>query len=205
MRRLLLLVLLALAGAATRSAGQEEPAPRGTWLQPGDVLRLSVWREADLNGDFVVDESGYVTLPMLGRRRVTERAVEELRGEIIADFARQLNNPSVQITPLRRIFLLGQVGRPGVYTLDPTVSLAGAIALAGGATAAGDLRRIQVVRDGEIFQSNVSPAASLNTMDVRSGDQIFVGERGWFARNTTFLASALLSVTGLVVSILASR
>ena len=50
---------------------------------------------------------------------------------------------------MRRVQVLGEVTKPGVYLADPTVSLAGLVALAGGATPGGDLHRIRVVRAGQ--------------------------------------------------------
>jgi polysaccharide biosynthesis/export protein len=205
-RTLVALLILLVGSAAACPATAQEPSESETpWLQPGDMLRVQVWREEDLSGEFVVDEDGHVTLPMLGRRRAVGIPIDQLRTQLIAEFTRQLNNPSIQITPLRRIFVLGEVARPGSYALDPTLSLAGAVALAGGATPNGDLNRIQVVRNGAVFRSRVAPFASLQTVDIRSGDQIFIGERGWFSRNSTFLVSAMLSMAGIIVSVLATR
>jgi protein involved in polysaccharide export with SLBB domain len=112
-----------------------------------------------------------------------------------------LRNASINITPLRRINVLGEVARPGLYPVDPTVSLAGVVALAGGATATGDIRRIRIVRDGTVLMERAGAAETLNTLELRSGDQIFVDRRGWFDRNSTFVVSALLSITSIVITL----
>jgi protein involved in polysaccharide export with SLBB domain len=170
-------------------------------LRPGDVLHVEVWREPDLSGEFMIDELGIVTLPLLGERDVAGRTLREIRDSLISEYREQLNNPSIQITPLRRIHVLGDVTRPGTYNVDPTTSLAGVIALAGGANASGDLNKIRIVRNGAALDERVTIDATLIGGDVRSGDQIFVGRRGWFERNTTFIISALLSATSLIVSL----
>jgi protein involved in polysaccharide export with SLBB domain len=199
---LLLLVCGALMAIVVPAAAQlpitnhSDPAMRA-----GDVVRVEIWREEDLSGEFQVDEMGTVTLPLLGTRTVTGMTTRELRDHLISEYRVQLNNPSITVTPLRRVHVLGQVNRPGVYTVDPTTTLAGVIALAGGADASGDLRRIQLFRDGEAYRHDASADATLAAIDVRSGDQIMVGRRSWFERNTTFIISALLSVTSLVISI----
>jgi protein involved in polysaccharide export with SLBB domain len=96
------------------------------------------------------------------------------------------------------------VNRPGLYNLDPTVTLSGAIATASGASPLGDLRRIRLVRDGKTFAARVGGNETLNTLDVRSGDQIYVGERSWLERNSAFLVGALISTaTTIVVTLIA--
>lgn len=202
MLRILLGLAVLITGAPHRLLAQEQAPPsESITLQPGDVLLVAIWREEDLSGEFTVDESGTVTLPLLGEEKVTGIPLEQLRDRLIEEYRVQLRNPSINVTPLRRIDVLGEVRQPGVYKIDPTVSLAGAVALAGGATSAGDLNRITVVRSGGL-REQIPSGTSLNTAQLRSGDQIFVGQRGWFERNSTFVVSALLSITGIVISVL---
>ncbi len=195
-------VLLLLA-AVPSPAHSQEPAhsTEALTLQPGDLIRVEIWREDDLSGEFLVDPRGVVTLPLLGELEVARIPMGMLRDTLINQYQVHLRNPSVNITPLRRINVLGEVQKPGVYSVDPTLSLAGAVALAGGATAGGDLNRIHVVRKGESAGQRVPPATQLDRVDIRSGDQILVGRRSWFDRNSTFMVSALLSVTSIVISL----
>jgi protein involved in polysaccharide export with SLBB domain len=195
----LLLLLLALPTHATAQTDGGEPA--GVSLQPGDVIKVEIWREEDLSGEFIVNESGTVTLPLLGERQATGIPLHALRDSLTADYRVHLRNPSITITPLRRVYVLGEVNEAGLYTVDPTVSLAGAVALAGGANPQGDLRRIRVVRGGQVVLRNVPAESALASLDIRSGDQIFVDRRGWFDRNSTFLVSMILSVTSIIVTL----
>ena len=171
-------------------------------LSPGDVLEVEIWREEDLSGEFQVNEEGYVVLPLLGERAVTGRPWQDVRGGLLEAYSALLRNPSITLTPLRRVFILGEVNEPGLYSLDPTISLAGAVAMAGGANSEGDLRRLRVVRDGATLLENLPVVSPLASVGVRSGDQIFVERRGWLERNSTFVVTAALSVTSIVVSLL---
>jgi protein involved in polysaccharide export with SLBB domain len=193
-------ILLALIALPAGLLAQEAVAP--VTLMSGDLLRIDIWREPDLGGEFLVDPDGMVTLPLLGQREVTDVPIAVLRDSLVAQYRVHLRNPSISITPLRRVYVLGEVNRPGLLSLDPTVSLAGVIALAGGANANGDLRRITVIRSGETVRENVTATRMLAQLDVRSGDQILVGRRSWFDRNSTFLVSAVLSVTSIVITLL---
>lgn len=205
MRSLTFLLSLVLVLSPARAYAQVATSGSGASdaisLQPGDVVRIQIWREEDLSGDFLVDEEGIVTLPLLGNKRVVGIPMRALRDTLLEGYRAQLRNPSITVTPLRRINVLGEVQKPGLYPVDPTVSLAGAIALAGGATATGDLTRIRVIRGGTVIQERASAASTLNTIDIRSGDQIIVDRRSWFERNSTFVVSVLLSVTSIVINL----
>lgn len=194
-------LILMIAGLPVGLWGQE-PAPVSVTLAPGDMIRVQIWREPELSGEFLVDQDGSVTLPLLGRRTVSGVRLEETLDALLSAYREQLRNPSIILTPLRRVYVLGEVNQPGLRLVDPTISLAGAVALAGGANPNGDLSRIRVVRQGEVVLENVAADSGLAFVDIRSGDEIFVGRRGWFDRNSTFVVSALLSVTSLIVSIL---
>ncbi len=155
-----------------------------------------------MSGDFLVDELGIVTLPLLGKINVTQIPLATLRDTLIAAYSVQLRNPTITVTPLRRVFVLGEVTKPGLYAADPTVTLAGVIALAGGASPGGDLRRIRVVRDGSVITSRVTANSMLGMTDIRSNDQIFVDRRGWVDRNSAFLASGVVSLATIVITLL---
>jgi polysaccharide biosynthesis/export protein len=199
--RLALLVLLLIPLAGSAQSLPPLPTPGDFVLVPGDVMQVRIWREPDLSGDFVVDENGSVVFPLLGERRVAGVPVDELRNSLLEAYSAELRNPSITITPLRRVFVLGEVNVPGLKVVDPTVSLAGVVALAGGANPLGDLRKIRLVRDGVVILDEIPAASALAEMDIRSGDQVIVGRRGWFDRNSTFVVSAVLSVTSILISL----
>lgn len=178
------------------------PAAAQSGLLAGDVVRVAIWREEGLSGDFPVGLDGNVTFPLLGTRPVVGIPLDSLQAQLQEAYRVYLRNPAITVTPLRRVQVLGEVAKPGLYTVDPTVSVAGAVATAGGATPAGDLRRIRLVRDGRVYSQRVSPQTALSAADIRSGDQIFVGSRSWVERNAPLLVSVLLSATGVLVSLL---
>jgi len=195
-----LVIALFAAHAAT---AQVAAAPMDSSLLPGDAVRVLIWREPDLSGEFVIDEKGVVTFPMLGKRDVTNIPLSSLRDKLISEYSVQLRNPSITITPLRRIYVLGEVSKPGLYSVDPTITLAGALALAGGANPTGNLERLRILRNGSVIRKNVSANTSLSAIDIRSADQVFVDRRSWLDRNSTFAASALLSAATLAITLLA--
>ena len=181
--------------------GQESVSAIDLILMPGDVIEVAIWREEDLSGEFLVDPDGYVTLPLLGQSPVTGLSWRTVRDRLLEAYLEELRNPSIELTPLRRIYVLGEVNEPGLYPVDPTVSLAGAVAMAGGASPLGDLRNLRVVRGGVLVLDGIPSENALASLDVRSGDEIFVGRRNWFSRNSTFVISALLSVSTIIITL----
>ena len=117
-----------------------------TVLRPGDVVRLRSWREPDLSGDFPVDETGVVVFPKIGPLTVTREAPESLKSKLVSAYQRYLRNPSIDVTMLRRVNILGEVRNPGLHPVDPTMTVADAIALAGGVTPIGSADKIEVRR-----------------------------------------------------------
>lgn len=199
LRPLFLAALLTLAPALSRA----QTAADQVVLRPGDLLRVVIWREGDLSGDFQVDEAGAVTLPLLGVRRVAGVPMAQVREGLMHEYLQQLRNPSITITPFRRVNILGEVTRPGLYPVDPTVTLVGALAMAGGANPEGDLNRITLTRAGTNVTQRLSATESLDQLDVRSGDQIIVQRRSWGSRNSaTMVASVISLLTAITTTVI---
>jgi polysaccharide export outer membrane protein len=172
-------------------------------LRPGDGVMVMVWREEDLSGTFVVDDRGIVTLPLIGERDVTGLETSEIRDRLLAAYREYLKNPSIEVTVLRRINIIGAVAEPGLYSVDATVSLSDALGLAGGITPAGDSDKIRLIRGNEMVRRKLEWSAPIGYYDVRSGDQIFVGERSWLARNSgTLVGSLIAAATGLTIALI---
>jgi len=208
LRVLCSLVLLATVAEAgpVELAGQTEvaepPPTQATSdasLLPGDVVRIQIWREDGLSGDFQVDESGVVTLPLLGRKTVLGISPDSLRDQLTSDYDEYLVNPSINVTLLRRVTVLGEVRVPGLYPVDATVSVAQLIALAQGVTPDGDVNRLTLVRGGQTIRVNLAGTMALTDAGIRSGDQLIVGKRSWIARNLSSLAWITSIATNLVV------
>lgn len=196
------LLVILLCARPVLVGAQPTAGDRGVTLQPGDVISVQIWREPDLSGSFLVDEQGIVVLPLLGEKRVVDVPIRALREMLVEEYRVQLRNPSITITPLRRIHVLGEVTKPGLYEVDPTITLAAAVALAGGATQVGDLNRIRIIRGESMLMERVGATAALTAVDIRSGDQILVDRRSWFERNSTFLISVGLSIPSVIAGIL---
>jgi protein involved in polysaccharide export with SLBB domain len=199
------LILFAASGAGHAPlAGQQaaEGLRRSIYLYPGDVVELRVWREPEFSGQFLVDERGTVVLPRLGRLTVTDQPMDELREKLLSEFGRFLRNPSVDVVFLRRITVLGAVRNPGLYRIDPTLTVADVLAMAGGPMPEGRTDRIHIVRDGVQLESMVTEGTRLGESEIRPGDQLFVPERRWISRNPAVAVSVLSGLVSIAVAFL---
>ena len=174
----------------------------GSTLKPGDVVRLKIWREPDLSGDFVVDEHGIVVVPKLGRVQVVGLSPDSLKSHLINSYSVYLRNPAIDVILLRRITILGGVRNPGLYPVDPTMTLAEAYALAGGIAPEGKLDEVELVRGAQRTTYKISGATRIADTPLRSGDQLYVPTRSWLARNTWAVTAALGTTTTILFALL---
>ncbi len=184
---------------ATPALSAQAPA---NGLQPGDMVRLKIWREPELSGDFNVDERGEVVFPKIGSLRVTHLSADTLKQQLVRTYSSYLRDPSIEVTLLRRVNVLGAVRTPGLYQVDQTQTIADVLAQAGGATPDGKPDRVELVRDGTRTGIKLQRDTRLFSSGVHSGDQLWVPQRSWFARNTGPLIGAGITATVVIVTTL---
>lgn len=185
-------------------AAQAPVPPRPLRLAPGDALRIEVKDEPTLSGQFAIGLDGEILLPALGIVHAA-RPFTELRDELLAAYATQLVSPVVRITPIVRVAVVGEVRLPGLYPVDPTVTVADVLATAGGLTPQANRRAIALVRDGQVAAARFGPGWSTLDLALQSGDQIVVGRRSWLSENTPFLLGAMGSVAAAAIASLIVR
>lgn len=168
----------------------------------GDRIALTVEGQQAISDTVVVREGlilrlvGLGDIPLAGvKRSDAQKYLTQQIGKFIRD-------PIVHATPLIRIAVLGQVGRPGFYTMPSDVLLSDVVMRAGGPTGTADLSRTVVKRGTEdiISQDSVSSAlASGMTIDqlhLAPGDELVVGEKPTSSFDT------ILKVVGVAVPLL---
>ena len=196
------LMILAAMAAMTWTPPLAAQAPQGgQLLRSGDVIRLNIWREPDMSGEYVIDEAGSVIFPRVGEYFVLEEDNASLEAKLLADYLQYLRNPSIEVTVLRRVSIIGAVNDPGQKLVDPTVTIADALAMAGGATTLGDQNKIRIIRDGVMVEAELSVDTRLTDSTIRSGDQIFVPERPWLSRNTGVVATGISASVALIIAL----
>jgi polysaccharide export outer membrane protein len=194
---------LALPARAQNPGGVVSGAGAAYQLRPGDVLQIRVWGQEAFSGQFQVDETWTIQYPVLGDISVQDLTVAQVRERVRAGLEKLFNQPFVTVTPLFRMAVLGEVRTSGLYTVDPTLSVLDVVAMAGGPSPDGNLRKIRLIRGGRElrvdFEREALAGRTLSEIGVRSGDEIVI-PRKWFTRGDFLLLAALLQV-GLSIAI----
>jgi len=174
--------VLATSGCATERApalsAETAAAPRGAYrLGLGDKVRINVYGQQALSGEYQVSGAGTVNMPLIGEVPAANVTAKELEAALTQRYADGfLQNPSivVEVYDFRPFFVLGEVERPGSYPAREGTTLLGAIATAGGYTYRANTKRIFIQRAGEATEFEVDPQTAVT---VNPGDVIRVGER----------------------------
>lgn len=193
---LLFLALPLLAQSASPAAGGAAPA----MLRSGDAVQVTVWQRPDLSGEFTVSGGGRLVHPILQDVVVTgvpfDEAALRLRG-LLRQFVGEVQ---FTVAPMIRVAVGGEVRQPNLYHLEPDMTIAFAVARAGGPTDRGRMSRVLIIRDGHQYVVDVNdPADAWGAEALRSGDQILVTRRRDILRE---YVGPLASITSAVASLI---
>ena len=153
-------------------------------FQFGDRVLIRVDGESQLTDTFTVNQAGDLELPQLGVVALHGVLRSELQGRVQEHLARFLRNPVVQVRPLMRLLVEGDVMHPGFYVVAPQQALADVITQAGGLTQRAKPLDMRVERGDELIWSGeplrkaLGSGYSIDQLNLRAGDRVFVPERG---------------------------
>lgn len=147
-------------------------------LNPGDKMRIIVYGQNHLTGDYALDNAGVLAFPLAGQVRAAGMTPGELertlKSKLDPDYIRDAS-VSVEVMTKRPFYIVGEVKNPGSYPYVSGISVLNAVALAGGYTYRARENSVYIKRTDKNGQI-VRVAATSNTM-VRPGDTIQVRER----------------------------
>ncbi len=185
-RRFFFPFLLGLSIAACSTGGipplPAETAARTTdayRLGLGDKLRINIYDEPDLSGEFQVSGTGVVNMPLIGSVPATGLTASELEQALVEAFSQgYIKNPriAVEVFDFRPYYVLGEVNKPGQYPAQEALTIQAAIATAGDFTYRADRSRIFLRPAGESQEYEVPIERPIR---ILPGDTIRVGERAF--------------------------
>lgn len=166
--------LASLALASGHAASDPDTPYR---LKPNDRVRVVVFGHDDLSGEFSVDESGRLALPLIRFVQARDLTTDELERVITGKLSPgYLKNPrvSVEILSLQPVYVIGEVRQPGSYPYTSGMTVLNAVALAGGYTYRAAKNKIRIMRSrvGETDKQRVAEDSV-----VEPGDVIEIPER----------------------------
>jgi polysaccharide export outer membrane protein len=151
---------LACVGSASAQERVAKPAAAraatpasGYMIGLGDVLRINVWKEPDLTLDVTVRLDGMITVPLVGDVQAAGRVPSQLAGTLVTELQRFIENPRVTVTVTQatsaKIYVVGQMVRPGEFPLSGRMTVLKALALAGGFKEFAKPDSIVIVREDQ--------------------------------------------------------
>lgn len=159
--------------AAAEAAISSEVYTLGT----GDKLRVTVFNESTLSGEFEIDASGIVSMPLIGNLKaagLTQRQLEEqIKAKLSAGYMRD-PRVNVEVLNYRPFYILGEISKPGEYPYRNGMNVMSAVAVAGGFTYRANDRTVYIRRAGSTDEH--SYPITTTTM-VRPGDILRIPER----------------------------
>ncbi len=168
----LLVAALLFVGFTSARAGD----PSDYVLGIGDKLRITVYGETDLSGEFEVSSTGMVSMPLIGETKAMGTTIARLKDMITAKLRDgYLKDPkvSMEVMNYRPFFIVGEVMKPGSYNYQNGMTVINAVALAGGYTYRADKDDIKLRRGGQ----NGKEEKVKEDTTVGAGDVVTVPER----------------------------
>ena len=155
-------------------------------LNPGDIMRISVWNEEALQQEVLVLPDGSISFPLVGILQVAGRSPAQVQAELGEKLSRLIPDPEINLTVQavdgNSLFIIGKVNQPGRFPMTRPIDVVQALSLAGGFTPYAKQDSIQILRrngsrqriirfdytqiaDGEALETNII---------LQSGDTIVV-------------------------------
>ena len=146
-------------------------------LGASDRVRIIVYGEPDLSGEFVVSGTGKLSLPLIGEVQGADLTISELQDEIAAKLREgYLKDPrvSAEVLTFRPFYILGEVSKPGEYPYSDGLTVLIAVAEASGFTYRAEKRKVFIKHANDAREIEVPLT---QTVPVEPGDTIRIGER----------------------------
>lgn len=147
-------------------------------LNAGDRVRITVFNEPALSGEYAVTGDGNVSFPLIGNVPVTGKSIQQTQDLLGRQLgAGYVKDPriTIEVINYRPYYLLGEVGKPGQYPFAVGLTITQAIAVAGGFSYRANQKTIFVKRAGDNVERKID--VSKNVAYIQPGDTIRVGER----------------------------
>ena len=151
----------------------------------GDTLDISVWRIPDLSSEVIVRPDGMISFPLIGDMQAAGRTLTQLDEELTRRLSDYVKEPQVSVMIRkfggRKVIVLGEVAKPGVYTFTSDIRLIEAIALAGDCTNYAVKKNVLVIRG-----------------DIRNNPQVIVSNTAAILKNARLSENVLIQPQDIV-------
>lgn len=142
-------------------------------VQPGDILEINVWKEEGLLKEVLVRPDGGISFPLIGDMTAEGLSLAEIQQEVTERLSQFIADPVVSISATQllgnKIYVIGQVNKPGEYVVSRYVDVMQALSMAGGTTAFASKNSIIILRRDEQGEQH---SIEFEYGDVEDGDDL---------------------------------
>jgi protein involved in polysaccharide export with SLBB domain len=204
-------IALALVAAACSSGpagtpiAELQPEPLTT-IRAGDVVVVELWGQPEVSGERIVDDNGYIHLPLLRAVQVAGMSAEQIRERLTELYGQYYSDPLIVVNVRLGVSLTGEVRVPQRYTVDPALNLLDLFGLAGGLTYEAKKDQIELNRGNARYIIDLDDAllyTEAEKLRLQSGDWVYVPRRFWTLQRTLTYATIgvlLLSIANFFVN-----
>ena len=168
---IILFTLMSFSVFAQDNNNATNSVDRSYVIGPGDILKISVWKEEGMELEVLVLPDGEITFPLAGQIKAGGMTTKALSDELVRKLKKYIPNPSVTVSVLKsvsnKIYVIGKVNRPGEFTATGYMDVLQALTMAGGLTPYADSDEIKIIRRTE----------SGTMMKLFDYDEVVSGER----------------------------
>lgn len=155
-------------------------------IQPGDVLQIAVWKEQDLQREVLVSPDGSIAFPLVGNLNIKNLAVNDVEKKLSEKLNIFIPEPNVSVALKtvsgNKIYILGEVNRPGEFVMERPLDVVQALSKAGGMTPYASSTNIKILRrnktgEQQLFKFNfkkIKKGKDLDKNIILNGGDIVV-------------------------------
>ncbi len=167
-------------------AAEQSPVTQEYVIGPDDVLHINVWKETELSGQVAVRPDGKISLALLNDIQAAGNTPTKLAADIREKLKQYVTDPRVTVTVVqmnsRRVFIMGEVARPGAFTMLPNMTLMQALSSAGAVTPYANTKKMYLLRNDNgkqikmpiNYKALISGNAPEQNIPLKPGDTIVI-------------------------------
>lgn len=196
---IVLTLVAAACGGARPGAPIAELQPAAiTTIRSGDIVVVELWGQPEVSGERIVDDNGYIHLPLLRAVPVAGMSAEQIRERLSELYGQYYSDPLIVVNVRLGVSVTGEVRAPQRYTVDPALNVLDLFGVAGGLTFEAKKDAIELNRAGTRYILDLDDALLYTEADklrLQSGDWIYVPRRFWTLQRTmTYATIAVLTI-----------
>ena len=178
-----LAALLLVVGLILPPTQAEETSNQSSTFNPGDKVKVMMWRQKDITGEYQIGADGNLRMPLVGSVPASGLSVDALTDTLVAHYSAYIKNPQIILIPMFRVTILGAVKMPGSYWVSGSEKVTDLIAMAGGLGRKAVTEKTRITRGDKVIVVNTAEflraGKTLGDIGVQSGDIVVVPRSRW--------------------------